>query len=156
MTTTPSTFLDINAKFGAHMGAVLNTLHQHLRSCGYWSSRVGTHVTSGTEVARYMHVAREPLGAAPTDNETTIVLRIRTAGVTALVELLVLGPRLVGFDTIVWEMALLKQEAIFEVLHGLLTHKFLPKLMDALRNASAPASNKHWVPASRRTWTDYK
>lgn len=155
MTTTPATFLDVNEKFGAHMGAVLNTLHQHLRSCGYWTSRVEKHVENQSKAYRYMLVSREPLGATVT-NEANIVLKIQAADRTAVVEMTVGGPMIAGYESIIWQLVLLKQEAIFEVLHGLLPHKFLPKLMDALRKASAPASRKHWIPASRRTWTDYK
>lgn len=154
MTTTPTTFLDVNEKFGGHMGAVLNTLHRHLRSCGYWSSSVGTHVESNLKAYRYMRVAREPLGVTIT-NEATIVLMLQAAEASALIEMTVGGPMIAGVESVVWEMVILKQEAVFSVLHDLLPHKFLPKLMDALRKASAPASKKHWVPPSRRTWTDY-
>lgn len=147
MTTHSRPVIDLNAQFGGHMGAVMHGLIYHLRRGGYCTSDVG-HYTQDIKIGRYMNVARDPLTLS--SDPSTIVLRMQGADVSALIEIVVHGPMIAGYESVLWQMALLKREPIFAVLHGLLPYKFLPKLLEVLHRVSAPMSPKHWVPYMHR------
>lgn len=147
MTSRLGPVMDLNAQFGGHMGAVMHGLIYHLRRGGFSTSDVG-HYAQDTKVGRYMNVARDPLTLS--SEPSTVMLRMQSADVSALIEIVVHGPMISGYESILWQMALLKREPIFAVLHDLLPYKFLPKLLEVLHRVSAPASPKHWVPPMRR------